>query len=123
MLFRAILDARGAPRVGRSPKTESPTMQRTLRACPCGLNRHDRADLHLADRDALRSYLQRRVRAPFLRCRSVVVLQQTAQPLTADDAVVASRLNTSGENQSIAQALMVPLLVIMHDEFANRSSQ
>ena len=80
-------------------------------------------DLHFASRERLRSYLQGRVCSPFLRGRSVVVLQETAQALMADDAVAASRLNTNGENQDIPQALMVPLLVIMRDELANRPSQ
>jgi hypothetical protein len=52
----------------------------------------------------------------------MVVLQEAAQTLSAEDAVVASRGNASGEDQHVAQALMVPFVVIMHDELGNRSS-
>jgi hypothetical protein len=39
----------------------------------------------------------------------VVVLQETAQSLAADDAVLASWLNATGENKHVAQALMIAL--------------
>jgi hypothetical protein len=45
----------------------------------------------------------------------VVILQEAAQTLSADDAVVASRLNASREDQHVAQALMIALMVIEVD--------
>jgi hypothetical protein len=57
-----------------------------------------------------------------LRGRSMVVLQEAAQTLSADDAVVASLLKASGEDQHVAQALMIALMVIMRDELGDRSS-
>jgi hypothetical protein len=66
-------------------------------------------------------HLQGRVPA-FLRGRSMVILQQAAQTLTASDAVIASRANADEENQHVAQALMIALMVIMRDELADRSS-
>src|SRR5262249_29392922 len=75
----------------------------------------------LADRDRSRNYRQRGS-ASLLRRRRMVVLQETAQTLTADEAVAPSRLSAKREKQHVAQALMVPLLVIMRHELANCSS-
>ena len=50
------------------------------------------------------------------------VLEEAAQTLSADDSVSASRLNASGEDQHVAQALMVPFVVIVHDELGDRWS-
>jgi len=67
-------------------------------------------------------YLEGGVRA-ILRGRSVVVLQHAAQTLTAGDAVGAFRVNAGRENQHVAQALMIALMVIMGYELADRSSE
>jgi hypothetical protein len=70
----------------------------------------------LPDRDIFsRLSVGAQFRAPPLRGRSVVELQEAAQTLSADDAVVSSRLNASGEDQHVAQALMVPFVVIEVD--------
>jgi hypothetical protein len=61
-------------------------------------------------------------RVALLRGRSVVILQEAAQTLSADDAVVASGLKASREDQYVAQALMIALKVIMRDELGDRSS-
>jgi hypothetical protein len=52
----------------------------------------------------------------------MIVLQQTAETLTADDAPIASRLKARREDQDVTQSLMVPLRVIVRDELANRPS-
>jgi hypothetical protein len=49
----------------------------------------------------------------------MIVLQQTAQTLATNDGVVAWRLNARREDQHVAQALMVPLVVIVRHELAN----
>ena len=56
-----------------------------------------------------------------LRRRSMVVLQQTTQPLPTGDAVVEWHLIASWENQHVAQPLMVLFFVIMRHELANGS--
>ena len=40
----------------------------------------------------------------------MVILQEAAQTLSADDGVGVSRLEASGEDQHVAQALMVPFV-------------
>ena len=76
----------------------------------------------LADRGRFGVIVRAGFWALLLRGRSVVVLQETAQMLSAGDAVVASRLNASREDQDVAQALMIALMVIMRDELGDRSS-
>jgi hypothetical protein len=49
----------------------------------------------------------------------VVVLQQTAEPLTTRDALVAWRWSHNGDDQPVAQFLAVPLDVIMLDELTD----
>jgi hypothetical protein len=61
----------------------------------------------------------RRVLRVSLRGRPVIVLQQTAEPLTTRDALVAWRLSHNGEDQPGAQALVVALDVIMLDELTD----
>ena len=56
-----------------------------------------------------------------LRRWSVVVLQQATDPLTRHDALAASRLANNGQDQLIAQALMVSFTVIMLDELTDRA--
>jgi len=52
----------------------------------------------------------------------MVVLQETAEALTAGDAVVDWRLNANREDQHVAQPLVIAFFVIMRHELANRSS-
>jgi len=54
-----------------------------------------------------------------LRRRPVIVLQQTAEPLTTYDAPVAWRWSHNGEDQPVVQALVVALEVIMLDELTD----
>ena len=54
-----------------------------------------------------------------LRGGLVIVLQQTAEPLATRDALVAWRWSHSGENQPVAQALVVAFDVIMLDELTD----
>ena len=54
-----------------------------------------------------------------LRGRPVIVLQQTAEPLTTHDAPVAWRRSHNGEDQPVVQALVVALDVIMLDELTD----
>jgi hypothetical protein len=51
-----------------------------------------------------------------LRGGLVIVLQQTAEPLTAHNAPVARRWSHSRENQAVVQALVAALDVIVLDE-------
>jgi hypothetical protein len=54
--------------------------------------------------------------APFLCSRSVVVVvQEAAEAFAADDALIPSCLTVDGENQHVAQALMIPFVVISAD--------
>lgn len=59
--------------------------------------------------------------SPGLCGPSGVVLQEAAQTLAADDALVASRLSAKREKQHVAQALMVAFMVIVRDELAYRA--
>ena len=61
----------------------------------------------------------RRVLRVSLRGRPVIVLQQTAEPLTTGDALVAGRWSHNGEDQPVAQPLVVALDVIMLDELTD----
>jgi hypothetical protein len=58
-----------------------------------------------------------------LRGGLVIVLQQTAEPLTTRDAPVARRRSDSGEDQPVAHALVVALEVIKRDELVNRAPE
>src|SRR5437879_5474307 len=58
-----------------------------------------------------------------LRRWSVAVLQQATDPLTRHDALAASHLATNGQDQLIAQALMVSFTVIMLDELTDRAPE
>jgi hypothetical protein len=49
----------------------------------------------------------------------VIVLQQTAEPLTTRDALVAWRWSHNGDDQPVAQPLVVALDVIMLDELTD----
>ena len=60
-----------------------------------------------------------RVERVSLRGWPVIVLQQTAEPLTTHDAPVAWRRSHNGEDQPIAQALVIALDVIMLDELTD----
>jgi hypothetical protein len=51
-----------------------------------------------------------------LRGRSVIVVQQTAEPFTPHDAPVVWCWSDNGEDQAVAQALVVAFEVIMLDE-------
>ena len=53
----------------------------------------------------------------------MIVLQQTAKPLTAHDAPGVSFLGHNGDDQPVAQALMITFEVIMLNELANRSTE
>jgi hypothetical protein len=54
-----------------------------------------------------------------LRGRPVIVLQQTAEPLTTYDAPVAWRWSHNGEDQPVVQALVIALDVIVLDELTD----
>jgi hypothetical protein len=54
-----------------------------------------------------------------LRGWPVIVLQQTAEPLTTRDALLAWRWSHNGEDQPIAQPLVIALDVIMLDELTD----
>jgi hypothetical protein len=54
-----------------------------------------------------------------LRGGLVIVLQQTAEPLTTHHAPVARRWSHSGEDQSVVQALVVALEMIVLDELTD----
>jgi DNA-nicking Smr family endonuclease len=50
----------------------------------------------------------------------MVVLQQATEPLTRHNAPIALRLDHHGQNQLVAQSLMVAFVMIMRNEFADR---
>jgi hypothetical protein len=52
----------------------------------------------------------------------MIELQQSANSLTADDGVFPPRLNAARKNQHVAQALVVPLKVVVRRELANGPS-
>jgi hypothetical protein len=54
-----------------------------------------------------------------LRGRPVIVLQQTAEPLTTHDVPVLWCSSHNGHDQPVAQALVVALDVIMLDELTD----
>jgi hypothetical protein len=59
-----------------------------------------------------------------LRGGSVVVLQQSTQPRTTGDRTAAvSRRRRGGEEHSVAHVLMVPFVMVVFDEFVNRTAQ
>ena len=59
----------------------------------------------------------------FLRRWSVVVLQQATEPLMRHNAPMALRLGDHGQNQLVAQTLMVPLVMVMCHELVNSPSK
>ena len=95
----------------------------SLRTTMCAVNRLALAGLVLLAADGGRVPVDLHCAwVWFLRGGSVVVLQEAAQALAADDALAVSRVNRFGEQQHVAQALMVPFMVIMRDELADRST-
>jgi hypothetical protein len=58
-------------------------------------------------------------RLPLSRGGSVVVLQQASEPFTRQNATVADGRGRYRYDQLIAQALMVPFVMIVLDEFAD----
>jgi hypothetical protein len=50
----------------------------------------------------------------------MVVLQQVTEPLTRHNAPIAPRLDHQGQNQLVAQSLMVAFVVVMRNELADR---
>ena len=75
-----------------------------------------------------RQHLRRWPRAgrgtrPLLCGRSVVVLQQSTQPCTTADRSVTPNCRGGGEEQEVPHALMVPFVMVMRHELANRVTQ
>jgi hypothetical protein len=62
-------------------------------------------------------------RLPLSGRGTIVILQQSTEPLTRLNAVVARRLGRSRRDQLIVQALMVALMMIVLDEFVDSSPE
>jgi hypothetical protein len=56
-------------------------------------------------------------------CLTIIIIQHSAQPLTALDRSTATGARLLLHDQPVAQPLMVALVMIMHDEFLNGPSQ
>ena len=54
---------------------------------------------------------------------SVIVLQQSTQSRTTSDRSVSASRCRDGEEQLVAEALMIPFMMVVLDELANRSAQ
>ena len=58
-----------------------------------------------------------------LRCRAVIVLQQSAKALTSLNLALSRACEFAGLDELIRQPLMVSLSVIMREEFADSVSK
>ena len=63
------------------------------------------------------------MKRPLLCGRSVVVLQEPTQPWTTGDRSVTPNCRGRREKQPVPHALMIPFVMIMSDELANRVAQ
>ncbi len=67
--------------------------------------------------------MARRCEGRLSRGGSVIVLQQSTEPLTRQNAPVAERPRRQWHDQLIAQTLMIPFAMIVLDELGDGSSE